>query len=630
MRLILLLPTLFFFNICFSQATNEDATYMKENYDKFEYRIPMRDGAKLFTLVYMPKDQTKKHAILMNRTCYNASTYGNFDTHNHPSSFLIREGYILVFQDVRGRYMSDGLFNNMTPNIPGNDPKNKTAIDESSDTWDSIDWLIKNLKNNNGRVGIFGISYPGFYSAASLPDAHPALKAVSPQAPISDFFFDDFHHMGAYLQSYTAAFAVFGYQKKDTTRKDWFLPELMRMYGKQPKDGYDFQLAQGPLKNITEKYHKDNFFWQQIIDHPNYDTFWQKRNLLPHLKNVKPAVLTVGGWFDAEDLYGPLNIYKTIEKTTPGAKNAIVMGPWGHGDWAKPGGKSTHNHIYFGDSISTFFQREIEKPFFNYYLKDEGKDSLPEAYMFDTGIKQWKKFNEWPPADVPSFQFRFEENGKLTINKPPNNDLIFEYTSDPAKPVPYTSETEGLTFTPRNFMSDDQREASRRPDVLTFQTDVLTEDVTIAGEILAKLKVAMSGTDADFIVKLVDVYPDNYPNYEHNPKNIKMGGYQQLVRSEVFRGRFRNSFEKPEPFVPGQPTDVTVPLQDVLHTFKKGHRIMIQIQSTWFPYIDRNPQKYVENIYKDAEEKDFIKSTIKVYGSSSVGAGGQQQPKKAF
>ena len=371
-----------------AQKINEDSLYMREHYEKFEYRIPMRDGAKLFTVVYMPKDKSRTYPILMNRTCYNASGYGDFKTHGHPSKYLVQDGYILVFQDVRGRYMSDGLFNNMTPNIPGNDTKNKKDIDESSDTWDTIDWMVKNLKGNNGKVGIYGISYPGFYSAASLPDAHPALKACSPQAPVSDFFFDDFHHMGAYLQSYTAALAVFGYQKKDTTRNDWFIPEIMRFYGQSPKDGYDFHLKQGTLKNITERYHHDNFFWQQIINHPNYDTFWQKRNLLPHLNNIKPAVLTVGGWFDAEDLYGPLNIYKTIEKTTPGARNSIVMGPWGHGDWANEKGKSTHNHIYFGDSISTFFQKEIERTFFAYHLKNEGNLNLPEAYMFNTGKKQ--------------------------------------------------------------------------------------------------------------------------------------------------------------------------------------------------------------------------------------------------
>lgn len=627
--LVMALSLLFIPFAVLSQPIKADSTYVAQHYDKFEYFIPMRDGIRLFTLVYVPKDHSRKWPILMNRTCYNASNYGQYNLHGHPSDYLVRDGYILVFQDVRGRYMSEGTFTNMTPNLPGNDPKNKKEVDESSDTWDSIDWMIKNIKGNNGRVGIFGISYPGFYSAASLPDAHPALKAVSPQAPISDFFFDDFHHMGAYLQSYTPAFAVFGYQKKDTTRTDWFMNEIMRFYSNPAKDAYDFYLRMGPLKNITAQYHKDNFFWNEIISHPNYDTFWRKRSLLPHLKNIKPAVMTVGGWFDAEDLYGPINIYKTIEKTTPGARNTIVMGPWGHGDWASEKGKSTHNHIYFGDSISTYYQRDVELPFFAYYLKDEGDGNFPEALMFNTGTKKWEKHSVWPPTDAASLKLKFGPNGKLLINEKGSNDAVFEYVSDPSKPVPYTSQTEGLTFTPRNYMSDDQRDASRRPDVLTFQTDVLADDITVAGEIMAKLKVAMTGTDADFIVKLIDVYPDDHPNYEHNPKNIVMAGYQQLVRSEAFRGRFRNSFEKPEPFVPGKVTEVNVPLQDVLHTFKKGHRIMIQIHSTWFPFIDRNPQKYVDNIY-EAEEKDFIKSTIKIMGSSEVGAGGSQQTKKAF
>ena len=623
MRLVLLLLLGLISAPLLAQTVNEDSAYMRQHYDKAEYRIPMRDGITLFALVYTPKDKSKTYPILLNRTCYNASDYGDFKTFGHPSKYLVRDGYILVFQDVRGRYMSEGLFNNMTPNIPGNDPKNKAAVDESSDTWDSIDWMVKNLKGNNGRVGMYGISYPGFYTAAALPDAHPALKACSPQAPIADFFFDDFHHQGAYLQSYTAAFAVFGYQKKDTTRKDWFMPELNRFYANAPKDAYNFHLKQGALKNITKNFHHDNFFWNQIINHPNYDTFWQKRNLLPHLNNIKPAVLTVGGWFDAEDLYGPLNIYKTIERTTPSAKNSIVMGPWGHGDWAHEAGKSTHNHIYFGDSLSTFYQRNIEAPFFHAHLKGDGNAGLPEAYMFNTGSKQWQKFDVWPPREIPPLRLYFGEGGRLSINKPLDDKAAFEYISDPAKPVPYTSQTEGLTFTPRRYMSDDQRDASRRPDVLTFETDTLTEDITVAGEILAKLKVAITGTDADFVVKLIDVYPDNHPNYEHNPKNIVMGGYQQLVRAEVFRGRFRNSFDKPEPFTPGQVTEVAVPLQDVLHTFKKGHKLMIQVHSTWFPYIDRNPQKYVENIYK-ADEKDFIKSTIKVYGSSVVNVGGDQ------
>lgn len=630
MQRILLLSLIFLSVSLYAQSINQDSLYMRTHYTKAEYRVRMRDGVHLFLLVYTPKDTTKKYPVLLNRTCYNASSYGDFNTYNHPSRYLVQQGYILAFQDVRGRYMSEGVFNNMTPNIPGNDPRNKKDIDESSDTWDTIDWMTRNLPRNNGRVGIYGISYPGFYSAASLPDAHPALKAVSPQAPISDFFFDDFHHMGAYLQSYTAAFAVFGYQKTDTTREDWYAPQLMRFYEKPVADGYDFHLQQGPLSSFTEKYHHDNFFWQQIIDHPNYDSFWQKRSLLPHLTNIKPAVLTVGGWFDAEDLYGPLNIYKKIEQSTPGAKNAIVMGPWGHGDWSRDNPRSIHNNLYFGDSIAYFFQRDVEARFFAYHLKDEKDPALPEALMYNTGTKKWERFAQWPPADIAPVQLYFGEQGQLSINKPLRSDAQFRYVSDPAKPVPYTSQTEGLTFTPRNFMSDDQREASRRPDVLTFSTPVLQDDLTLAGEILAKLKVILSTTDADFIVKLIDVYPSDHPDYPHNPPTVKMGGYQQLVRHEVFRGRFRNSFEKPEPFVPGEPTDLQIPLQDILHTFKKGHRVMIQIHSTWFPYIDRNPQQYVENIYK-AKATDFISAEIKVLGSSSVTVGGAaSSTKKGF
>lgn len=614
--------------ITFSAAQTLDSLYIKDNYTKSEHFIPMRDGIKLYTIIYSPKDQSETHPILMNRTCYNASRNENFKF-RYPSSYLVKDQYIFVFQDVRGRYMSEGVFTNMTPNIPGNDVTNTSAIDESSDTYDTIEWLINNVPNNNQKVGMLGISYPGFYTAAAIPDAHPALKASSPQAPISDFFFDDFHHHGAYLQSYTAAFAVFGYQKDTLTKKPWYGDKLMRFYQEAPKDGYQFHLSQGPLKNVTEKYHHDNFFWKEITEHPNYDEFWQKRSILPHLKEVDHAVMTVGGWFDAEDLYGPLNIYKVIEKSSPKAKNTIVMGPWDHGGWARERGKTTHNHIYFGDSISTHYQRDVERKFFAHYLKGKGEGKFAEALMFDTGIKKWKTFTEWPPKNIEQMRLHLGANGKLSVNQPLDSDAIFDYVSDPNKPVPYRSQIEGLTFTPRMFMTDDQRHAATRPDVITFQSDILTENTVLAGEILAKLKVSMSGTDADFIVKLIDVYPNDHPNYEHNEKNIVMASYQQLVRSEVFRGRFRNSYENPEPFTPEEITEVNVPLQDILHTFKKGHRIMIQIQSTWFPYIDRNPQKYVDNIF-EADEEDFIKSTIKVYGSTVIEIGQSPEIKKEY
>ena len=619
--IVALCLSIFVYSGIFSQTV--DSTYVIENYEKSEYFIEMRDGIKLYTLVYAPKAKGD-YPILLKRTCYNASRSDNFKFFgSQPSDALIREGYIFAFQDVRGRYMSEGTFDNMRPNIKGNNVKNKKDIDESSDTYDSIDWMVKNIKNNNGKVGMYGISYPGFYSAAALPDAHPALAASSPQAPISDFFFDDFHHHGAFLQSYTPAFAVFGYQKDSLTRSPWYMEEMMRFYKTQVADGYDFYLEKGPLKNITKEYHYDNFFWNQLVEHPNYDEFWQKRSLLPALSNgdIDHAVMTVGGWYDAEDLCGPLNIYKTIEKHNPKAKNTIVMGPWTHGDWARERGQHTVNHIYYGDSISTYYQEEIEAPFFAHHLKGKKAEAQPEAVMYNTGIKAWKKFEVWPPKDIPATNLSFGPKGKLFVNAPVDPTLEFEYTSDPNKPVPYRSDTEGMTFTPRMFITDDQRDASRRPDVITFSTDVLEEDVTIAGEILANLVVSMSGTDADFIVKLIDKYPSNHPQYEHNPSNIEMGNYEQLVRHEVFRGRFRDSYSDPKPFVPGQKTEVNVPLQDVLHTFKKGHRIMIQIHSTWFPYIDRNPQKYVDNIFL-AEEEDFIKSKITVHGSSSIQAGG--------
>lgn len=605
-----------------------DSAYLANHYVKSEHFIEMRDGVKLFTLVYTPKAKGD-HPILLKRTCYNASRSDNFKFGSQPSEALILEGYIFAFQDVRGRYMSGGKFDNMRPNIKGNDVSNTSAIDESSDTYDTIDWLVKNLKNNNGKVGMYGVSYPGFYTAAALPDAHPALRASSPQAPIADFFFDDFHHHGAFLQSYTPAFAVFGYQKDSLTKAPWYMDKIMRFYSNKVADGYDFYLEKGPLKNITEEYHHDNFFWNQIVEHPNYDEFWQKRSILPALKDggIDHAVMTVGGWFDAEDLYGPLNIYKTIEKNNPKADNMLVMGPWTHGGWARERGQQTVNHIYFGDSISTFYQTEIEAPFFAYHLKGKGELEHPEAIMFDTGRKEWKKFDVWPPEDIDPVTFTFGEGGKLYLDGTGNPELAFEYISDPSKPVPYRSEAEGLTFTPRMFITDDQREASRRPDVITFTTETLEEDVTIAGEILASLVVSMSGTDADFVVKLIDKYPADHPNYEHNPDNISMGNYEQLVRHEVFRGRFRDSYSQPKPFVPGEPTKVDVPLQDVLHTFKKGHKIMIQVHSTWFPYIDRNPQKYVDNIFL-AEEEDFIKSTITVHGSSSVQAGGSTISKR--
>lgn len=614
-RYFLLILALLTLNLLNAQGT-PDSVYIKENYVKEEFKIPMRDGLTLFTAVYTPVDTTKKYPILMHRTCYDIAPYGedSYPKKLGPNPYLMREGYVFVYQDVRGRYMSEGKWTNMTPNIPGNDLSDKHEVDESSDTWDTIDWLLKKTDDHNGRVGIWGVSYPGFYAAASLPDAHPALRAVSPQAPIADFFFDDFHHHGAFIQAYLPAYPVFGYQKEEKTTVDWYREHLLPR--KEIEDGYAFNLELGPLHNVDSFYGEDNFFWQQTVEHPNYDTFWQKRDILPHLRDIQAAVLTVGGWFDAEDLYGPLNIYKSIEFYNRNI-NTIVMGPWSHGDWHREKGHQMINHIFFGDTISTFFMQEIETPFFEYHLKGKGDLKLPEAYLFDTGSKEWKKFDSWPTEKLPSYTLNFAEEGKLSLGGKKDSSQVFTYISDPDHPVPYTSEIEPLTFTPRRFMTDDQRYASRRPDVLTFETEELTKDVLFGGEIMAKLQVAMTGSDADFVVKLIDVHPGDYKEKVELPEHVVMQGYQMLVRSEVFRGRFRNSYEQPSPFTPGEKTAVEFKLQDVLHTFKKGHRIMIQIHSTWFPYMDRNPQKYVPNIYK-AKADDFIKADISIYGDSEI------------
>ena len=577
-----------------------------EHYTKHEYRISMRDGVELYAAAYAPNDMTRTYPILLFRTPYSCAPYGpdGYPDQLHPSPYMVEEGYIFVCQDVRGRYMSDGLYDNMRPHVPGD-----SAIDESSDTYDTIDWLVANIERNNGKVGMWGISYPGFYTAAALPEAHPALVASSPQAPIADFFFDDFHHQGAYTLSYWFITPVFGYQKDSRTSDFWFsFPEP------HTPDGYKFYLDLGPLKNSNRYYGTDNFFWQQIIQHPNYDVFWQRRSILPHLKGVDHAVMTVGGWFDAEDLYGPLNIYRNLESENPGIYNVLVMGPWSHGAWAARDSAQMVGNIYFGNDISDWYQREVEAPFFRHFLKGEGNPPDFEALGFDTGTKEWRQFTEWPPARTEPTRYYLRSREVLSQRSPAPGDAQYtEFVSNPNEPVPYTDEIR-FVFTPRKYMADDQRFAERRPDVIEFQTEVLNSDLTLAGDILAHLEVSTTGTDADWVVKLIDVYPDDTQNSEYTPEGIQLGGYQLMVRSEIMRGRFRNSYENPEPFVPGLVTTVTVPLQDVLHTFRQGHRIMVQVQSTWFPLFDRNPQKYVDNIF-EASAEDFITATHRVYHS---------------
>lgn len=595
-----------------SNKTNTEVvdTYNpKDFYNKKEVAIPMRDGIKLHTTIYSPKDTSKKYPILMSRTPYSSRPYGSneFKALISPNRKMMKEGNIVVYQDVRGRWNSEGVYDNMRPYIPN---KKDGEVDEASDTYDTIEWLIKNVKNHNGNVGVWGISYPGFYATYSLLDAHPALKAVSPQAPIGDFFFDDFHHNGAYLLSYWRATAVFGYMKDQPTTEEWYsFPEL------GTEDQYQFFLDAGPLSNLDKYYKEDNVFWQQLKEHPNYDEFWQQRGIIQHLENIKPAVMTVGGWFDAEDLYGPLNTYGHIERNSSNY-NTIVMGPWSHGDWSKETKRQAIGNVYFGDDISKFYQENIETRFFNHFLKGEGTTTnLPEAYVFDTGTKEWKTFDAWPPKNTSKETYSLQRNQRL--GQIATREYSFqEFISDPKKPVPYSEDIK-MVFTPRKFMTDDQRFAARRPDVLIFETEPLAEPITLAGDIMAKLSVSTTGTDADWIVKVIDVYPANHKNYKETQAYLKMGNYHQMVRSEVMRGRFRNDFSKPKPFVPEEVAQVDIQLQDVFHTFKKGHKIQVQVQSTMFPYIDINPQTYVENIFQ-AKPEDFQKQTHRVYNTSLI------------
>jgi len=588
----------------------QEVDYPAEFYDKYEYTIPMRDGVELYTSVYIPKDTTQDYPILLKRTPYSCRPYGKTEYPNllGPNKYLMQDGYIFVYQDVRGRWMSEGEYDNMRPHVP--DKKSDQDIDESSDTYDTIDWLLENLNHHNNRVGMWGISYPGFYVTAGSVDAHPALKAASPQAPIGDFYFDDFHHNGAYLLSYWRATAVFGYQKEEPTTEAWYDAVDLGT-----PDQYQFFLDIGPLKNLDKYYSEDNFFWQQLKEHPNYDDFWQKRGIIQHLDDITPAMMIVGGWFDAEDLYGPLTTYKTIEKNNPSTYNTIVMGPWSHGDWARSRDRQAVGNVYFGDHLSDFYQKEIERSFFNHFLKDWTVGSgLPEAYMYDTGRKTWTRFANWPPENAGQVDYFVNDNAMLSQTAPTTGEAYSEFISDPANPVPYTEDIK-VVFTPRKYMSDDQRFAARRPDVLTFETEVLEEDVTLAGEIMAELQVSTTGTAADWVVKLIDVYPPDHPDYVETQDHLRMGNYHQMVRSEVMRGRYRNSFENPVPFEPNEVTPVNFRLQDVYHTFKKGHKIQVQIQSTWFPLIDRNPQTYVENIF-EADADDFQKQTHRVYHSA--------------
>jgi putative CocE/NonD family hydrolase len=589
--------------------------YMKSHYTKYEFEIPMRDGKKLFTAVYVPKDLEEKYPMMLMRTPYSVGPYGvdNYPARLGPSDLFAKAGYIFVNQDVRGRNLSEGEFSNMTPH---RDVKHGNQdVDESSDTYDTIDWLVKNIPNNNGKVGQYGISYPGFYTAAGMIDAHPALKASSPQAPITDWFVgDDFHHNGTlYLPHAFGFFNGFGRPRPEPVRPT---PQQGLRATSIPTDGYRYYLEMGPLANANEKFFKNDVgFWNEMMKHPDYDEFWQSRDLRRHLKNIKPAVMTVGGWFDAEDLFGALKTYKSVEQNSPGAQNTLVMGPWFHGGWSRGDGDHL-GFVNFNSKTSEFYRENIELPFFEYWLKGKGDGKLPEAFVFETGTNVWRREDNWPPKGVQSKTLYFQKGGKLSFDAPSETGFE-EYISDPAKPVPFINgQSPGMT---REHMVEDQRFASTRTDVVTFQSDVLKSDVTIAGPLTSKLFVSTTGTDSDFVVKLIDVYADDFPDPDPNPAGVHMGGFEQLLRGEAFRGKYRNSFAKPEPFTPGKMEKIEYEMPDVYHTFRKGHKIMVQVQSSWFPLVDRNPQKFL-NIY-EAKSTDFVKATERVYfgGSSSSG-----------
>ncbi|HJT35259.1 MAG TPA: CocE/NonD family hydrolase [Pirellulales bacterium] len=585
--------------------------YVKANYTKYEYRIPMRDGKRLFTTVYVPKDDAQTWPMLLTRTPYSAGPYGadRYKSDLGPSPLFGKEGYIFVYQDVRGRWMSEGEFVNMRPYVPEKNGPND--IDETSDTWDTIDWLTRHVPNHNGKVGMWGISYPGFYTAAGMIDAHPALKAASPQAPVTDWFVgDDWHHNGALFLPHLFNFmANFGRPRPEPVKK------MRPHFEHETPDGYDFFLRLGTLADANAKYFEDQVaFWNDAMQHGTYDDFWKARNLRQHLRNIRPAVMTVGGWFDAENLFGALETYKHVEQSSPDSANMLVIGPWRHGGWSSDDG-SKLGDVSFNSKVSGFYREKIELPFFEFHLKGKGDFKPPEAWVFETGVNQWRRHERWPPAAAKAKPIYLGAGGRLSFEPPEEKEPTYdEYVSDPDRPVPFIDQITNAMAA--EYMIADQRFAARRPDVLVYQTDVLEEDVTIAGPLRAELQVSTSGTDSDWIVKLIDVYPDDYPDPNPNPSGVRMGGYQQLVRGDVMRGKFRNSLEKPEAFTPGEPTAVNFALPDAYHTFRSGHRIMVQVQSTWFPLVDRNPQQLMD-IYH-AKPADFRRATQRLYRSGKL------------
>ncbi len=587
----------------------QDADWVRQHYEKREVQIPMRDGARLFTSIYMPRDASRgPYPILMQRTPYDVGPYGPdaYPQSVGPSQELAESGYVFVYQDVRGRYMSEGEFVAVRPHIA-----NKTAgqVDESSDTYDTVAWLLANVPTN-GRVGVWGVSAPGFYATQALIDAHPAVRAVSPQAPVTDWFLgDDRRHNGAFQMQ--ASFSFISYYGQPRPAPTTGGGGSYRDYG--TPDGYDWYFGLGPLATVNARFlGGENDLFQEIVDHDTYDAYWQARTPLPHLRGVTPAVLVTGGWFDAQDLYGPLKTYDAVNdhNTTP---SHLVMGPWWHGGWARGAG-DRYGDLWFDKPTAETYRAEIEAPFFEHYLKGRGDDDLPEASIFITGANEWRQFDAWPPRRAQERSLFLEPGGGLGWTQPTASGAFAEYVSDPAKPVPNTPQI--VVTRDDRYVIQDQRYAATRPDVLVFESPVLTEDVTLTGDLFATLFVSTTGTDADFIVKLIDVYPGDarcqLPGDERC--SVPMGGFQQIVRGEVMRGKFRESFSDPIPFVPGEVAEVTFDMEDVAHTFKAGHRMMVQVHSTWFPMVDRNPQRFMR--IAEAGPDDYQVATQRVFVSA--------------
>ena len=608
-----------------SDATQAD--FVRSHYTKYEYRIPVRDGVHLFTAVYVPKAASfadhGPYPILMDRTPYSVGPYGedHYPKHLGPSDEFEQAGYIFVYQDVRGRWMSEGEFEEMRPHI--DDKKSPKDVDDASDTYDTIDYLLKHVPNNNGKVGIWGISYPGFYTSASIIDSHPALVAASPQAPMTDLFMgDDSYHGGAFMLE--ANFGFYAFFKPGHNPET---PHQTLDFDFGTPDHYQFYLNAGNIENLDTQYLKgSNWLFNDQFKHDTYDAYWKARNLAPHMKNVKCAVLVVGGWYDAEDLSGPYRTFYAINRFNPETPTTLVEGPWVHGGWAR--GPGDHlGDVEFGSKTGDYFRTNVQFPFFEHYLKGKG-EAQPKAVVFETGANVWHHFDAWPPKAAVAKTLYFHAGGKLSFDPPSETSSADEYISDPAHPVPFVGYTTDTV--PQRYMVDDQRFASYRPDVLVYETEPLEEDVTIAGPISPRLMIASTGTDSDFDVKLIDVFPSDYPDPDEagSPNKrilsappLLIGNYQEMLRGEPFRSKFRNSWEKPEPLVPGKMTAIRFDMPDLYHTFRRGHRIMVQVQSSWFPLTDRNPQTFTD--IPMAKPEDFKKATETVFHQKDATSGVQ-------